>query len=231
MSNIHNTESKICADCRIKFEGLENVKENFRIVKTKNYSHFSSYCKKCHSKQTSEYRKKAKNKKFNISNNEEQTLIYEYCDVFFCKKCNILYPKTQEFLYLHKEQVNNKFYNRYRCKKCVAKKGAIQQTIFLEKKIYTGAKARAKSKNLDFDIDLEDIIIPEYCPLLNIKLESGLNNSSIANSPSIDRIDNNKGYTKDNIWIISNRANLIKNSASFLEFETIYNNWKRINEV
>lgn len=41
------------------------------------------------------------------------------------------------------------------------------------------------------------------------------------NSPSIDRIDNLKGYTKENIKIISHRANAIKRDASVEEVEKI----------
>ena len=43
-----------------------------------------------------------------------------------------------------------------------------------------------------------------------------------SNSPSLDRLDNNKGYTKENISVISYKANRIKNDASFEEIEKLY---------
>jgi hypothetical protein len=45
-------------------------------------------------------------------------------------------------------------------------------------------------------------------------------------SMSIDRIDSTKGYTPENTWLICRRANMIKNNATFEEFETIYLNWR-----
>lgn len=87
------------------------------------------------------------------------------------------------------------------------------------------ARYRAKKKNLEFSISVDDLFpIPEYCPVLGIKLERvkgtiALNGSS---SPSLDRIDNSKGYTKDNICIMSMRANHMKRDMSFEEVEKLY---------
>ena len=36
-----------------------------------------------------------------------------------------------------------------------------------------GAKTRSRAKNLDFNITLDDIIIPEFCPILETKLTRG----------------------------------------------------------
>lgn len=36
-------------------------------------------------------------------------------------------------------------------------------------------------------------------------------------SPQLDRIDNTKGYTKDNVVVVSKRANTIKNDATVQE--------------
>lgn len=92
----------------------------------------------------------------------------------------------------------------------------------LENTLLSRAKGRAKRKNLQFNLELEDIVVPQYCPVLGIKLEPNRGGEKVApNSPSIDRIDNNKGYTKDNIKIISHKANTIKSSATVEELKAI----------
>ena len=68
---------------------------------------------------------------------------------------------------------------------------------------------RARTKQLEFTITQSDIVIPELCPVLKIPLFYGDGNAC-PNSPSIDRIDNTKGYTSDNVAVISHRANWIK---------------------
>jgi hypothetical protein len=83
----------------------------------------------------------------------------------------------------------------------------------------TRARARAKDKNLEFDLSEEDIIIPATCPVLGIELVMG--DPTRQANPSLDRFDNNKGYTRDNIRVISNRANNLKGDASIEELEKI----------
>lgn len=56
-------------------------------------------------------------------------------------------------------------------------------------------------------------IAPEVCPILGIKLEYGGGIKSDA-SASLDRMDNNKGYLKDNVQIISWKANTMKTNAA-----------------
>lgn len=82
--------------------------------------------------------------------------------------------------------------------------------------LYQRVKARAAKKNLAFDLELSDIVIPEFCPVLHIPLFIGEGMVS-PNSPSMDRIDSTKGYTKDNIQIISYKANTMKSDANFTD--------------
>ena len=48
--------------------------------------------------------------------------------------------------------------------------------------------------------------------------------------PSIDRIDDSKGYTKENVWVISFQANRMKNTASRTELTTFAQNWLKLNK-
>lgn len=85
----------------------------------------------------------------------------------------------------------------------------------LERFLFSGCKSRAKKKGLPFDLDLEDIIIPEKCPILGIKLMSNLGqNVPGPSSPTLDRMIPEKGYTKGNVQVISLKANQIKSNAT-----------------
>lgn len=84
-------------------------------------------------------------------------------------------------------------------------------------------KRRAKMSGLPFDLTTDDLVVPKVCPYLGIEI--CLENSKpLSNSPSIDRIDNTKGYTKDNVQVISQLANSMKSKASEEELITFAEN-------
>ena len=88
-------------------------------------------------------------------------------------------------------------------------------SLNLQKRILNNAKKRAKTNNLDFNIELDDIIIPRFCPYLGIELSSSSpRGSSRRDVASLDRIDPTKGYIKGNIEVISHLANTMKNNAT-----------------
>lgn len=68
------------------------------------------------------------------------------------------------------------------------------------------AKLRSKQKKLPFDLTIDDIIIPEVCPIMGTKFDR----SDVKTSPSIDRIVPELGYIKGNIQVISTLANQMK---------------------
>ena len=90
-----------------------------------------------------------------------------------------------------------------------------------ETRLLNYARRNARRRGEECTLELKDIVIPEYCPVLGIKLEPGSHSHQDC-SPSVDRIDSTKGYTKDNVWIISARANRIKNNATIEEIGMLY---------
>lgn len=92
------------------------------------------------------------------------------------------------------------------------------------KKLFSSAKRSSKERNIKFDLELADIVVPEYCPVFGVKLVRGNINGKYGgndNSASLDRVDNSKGYIKENVCVISNRANKIKRDATLKELENI----------
>lgn len=76
------------------------------------------------------------------------------------------------------------------------------------------AKHRALEKNIPFDLLEEDVLLPKQCPILGIDIVVIRGNGRRKNGPSLDRIDPTKGYTKNNVWIISDLANKMKQNAT-----------------
>lgn len=89
-----------------------------------------------------------------------------------------------------------------------------------EHKMWSAAKDRARRRGIEFDLELEDIHIPECCPVLGMKLERGEGKAHPA-SPSLDRIIPSKGYVKGNTQVISNRANTVKKDATLDEVKAL----------
>lgn len=99
------------------------------------------------------------------------------------------------------------------------------------KTIYNQLKSSAKKRNISFELSLSDlynISYPLTCPILDIPLK--FNRGSLQdNSYSVDRVDSSKGYTIDNIIIISWRANKLKSNASMDEIKRIFEFYNNLN--
>jgi len=169
-------------------------------------------CTKCQkTKPYEKFNKELRNKKTGITSQ--------------CKQCHKEYIQERLKDNAYKEQIyehNRKYYKIPKNNKRRREQLTAYRKNNPEKVILRNAKYRAKKYNLRFDLDLKDIIIPEKCPLLEIKLKKGEYNRD--KSPSLDRIDNNKGYVKENVWIISNLANTIKSKATIKELQTLIRN-------
>lgn len=83
-----------------------------------------------------------------------------------------------------------------------------------EKVIWSGAKYRAAKAGLEFNLEMSDIVIPEFCPYLGIRLTCKKGDRRCDSLMSLDRIDPKKGYIKGNVEVISYKANRMKNNAN-----------------
>lgn len=87
--------------------------------------------------------------------------------------------------------------------------------------MFHNARQRAKRRGLVFDLTLNDIVIPRYCPVLGLELAGSTAGGPADNSPSLDRIRMAEGYIRGNIEVISFRANRIKHNATVEELEKV----------
>lgn len=159
------------------------------------------------------------------------------------KTCN----RCKEEKLLSEFSVNSKAKDRlqYRCRACDVKyqaqrrdankdqfaeysreyqRGRRQDFDYRLQMLINASKQRAKLNDRKHNINVEDIkaIYPVdgCCPIFGLKLEfngAGFRDSS----PSIDRIDSTKGYTRDNIQVISWKANRIKGAATLQDLEML----------
>lgn len=76
-------------------------------------------------------------------------------------------------------------------------------------------KYRTQKRGIPFDLTIEDVVVPDFCPVLGLPLyrNSG-GRAQGPNSPTVDRIDPDLGYVKGNVRVISARANAIKSNAT-----------------
>lgn len=99
-----------------------------------------------------------------------------------------------------------------------------------ERAMLRNVKQRAYKKGWECTITTDDFKIPEYCPVLGVKLERNSKKGWWPWSPSMDRIDNNKGYIPGNVEVISWRANSLKSNATIEELEKVLAYMKKHNK-
>ena len=143
---------------------------------------------------------------------------------YYQKNKEIILSRNKEHYHRNKDRINKQKSNYRRALPLELKREWSRKwrSENYEKQLFFSIKSKSKRKNIPFDLDLSDIIIPEYCQIIGILL-SKTNTSIMDDSPSIDRIDPNKGYVKTNIQIISMKANRIKNDATLDELKLVVN--------
>lgn len=140
-----------------------------------------------------------------------------------CIACKVMSDRA--YYQRHKERENVKNRARYHSNrdvnnernKAYSKKRHIADP---RKTMLRMAKHRARISGMECTITLEDIVIPELCPLLGIPIFVNSKKHGF-NSPSLDRILNTYGYVTGNVLVVSHRANGLKRDAQSSELLTL----------
>jgi hypothetical protein len=139
-----------------------------------------------------------------------------------CSKCGVIKSVDQ---YRRDKAKKDGLYSQ--CNECEKKYAQANPVLVQTAHMIKRARNSAKENEIAFNIDLDYIrsIVPSHCPIFKTKLEwstcRGNGSIPLPNSPSIDRIDPSRGYVKGNVWIISHKANRIKNNASHEELKLV----------
>ena len=89
--------------------------------------------------------------------------------------------------------------------------------------MWSTARGNAKRDGREFTIQPSDINFPKHCSYLGIELTYRERHGIEDSTASLDRIDNIKGYTPNNIEVISNLANRMKQNATKEQLITFAN--------
>ena len=84
------------------------------------------------------------------------------------------------------------------------------------KELWQQLKQSATKRKIPFSLtlnDLNNLSFPVTCPILGLELKFNKDKAA-DDSYSIDRVDSSRGYEIDNIIVISQKANRIKNNAT-----------------
>lgn len=119
--------------------------------------------------------------------------------------------------YIRQHYLDNKDYYKQKAK-------LRKDSLPLNQKLFEQIRQRCRKSGVLFKIKPEDIVIPDFCPVFKTEFDQ----KDKYRAASVDRINPSGGYTKDNIRVISCRANWLKSNACFKEIEALYNYMKTL---
>lgn len=98
------------------------------------------------------------------------------------------------------------------------KKSPLEKQQYLK---FSYKRATARARGVLWNVEYNDILWPTHCPILGIELDYFAEKAH-EGSVSFDQLVAGEGYTKDNLVVMSWRANRIKNDGTAVEHKKIY---------
>lgn len=134
-----------------------------------------------------------------------------------CKYCHT------ELVFLRKEDEKMKVFCSTSCQGSFYRKHTDKGWATAK---HSSLRESAMKRGIHFDLSVQDIMDvgrPKICKYLEIELDYTATKVA-PNSPSINRIDPSLGYVRDNIEVISNKANSMLLNATKAELKTFIKN-------
>jgi hypothetical protein len=108
-------------------------------------------------------------------------------------------------------------------KACAVVRAEAEPMKYWAKQAAKSARQRAAKSGVECSITWSDLETPAFCPVLGVQLDyrREIGRKVCSNSPSVDRIDNSRGYVPGNVAVISWRANSLKKDATAAELRAV----------
>jgi len=155
-----------------------------------------------------------------------------------CTECGKYFPTSNFYCFILKSTGNKRYHSA--CKNCYKlrmrkwdktakeKNNGISRSVICRSKnlkayaahIINMARGRSRKKDIEFSIDvpwfLSALDNQQWkCEISGVKMNiSAGTNKRLFDGISIDRIDNKKGYTPENCWLVCYSVNVFKSNAS-----------------
>ena len=143
----------------------------------------------------------------------------EFKQCFICKE---YFPYNKNYFFFRSEGWVSSY-----CKECHTKKRKDRYQknplTYILKTAYRALKQRNKKFNIELDFDADYLIELFYsqkslCAISGLPMTYIVNQGKISTNVSVDRIDSNKGYSKENIQLVQSIVNIMKTDLDQTEF-------------
>lgn len=139
-----------------------------------------------------------------------------------CRRCRVSKPATD---FSFKKNVKSRFNRNYICKECQVVDRAERYSNLRDdlqdylKRIIRSAKMRASKSGIEFSLTYEQIQLmyntqQGKCSMSGTAMTHHSSQERMESNISIDRIDSSRGYTPDNVQLVSWRCNVIKGNMN-----------------
>jgi len=203
---------KICKRCKLELS-INNFWKNSNVK-----DGYFNKCKSCANKVGKE--------------NALKLQKYVTNNLWTCQGCNKELELNKDNFY--KRNDNNTGF-QHRCKVCVKKDPTRTKRLIKKDDLnlfiidrFHGARNRALKKTLDFDLTI-DFLLELWnkqngkCVITNLQMTHTILEGKIKTNLSIDKINPNLGYTKNNVQLVCNIVNVMKSDMDIEQLKYLCN--------